>query len=169
MGNSARAFDRGLVRSLALSCIGSVGLSGAAQAEEEHGEELSPHHLSVIVAGTVDDDEEAFTLGLDYEYRVNELLGVGAIAEYVFEDLDAWTLLGVADIHVWRGFAIQTGPGVEFIDGDGEEQDEEEFVYRIGALYEFEIDRFTVSPQVHYDITTGKDAVVFGFAFGVNF
>jgi hypothetical protein len=166
---SVSAFGGALLRGLALSCIGWVGLSGAAHAEEEPGEERSPHHLSVIVAGTADDDVEAFALGLDYEYRVNELIGVGGVVEYAFEDLDVWTLLAVADIHVWRGFAIQTGPGVEFVDGDGEEKDEEEFVYRVGALYEFEIDRYTVSPQVHYEVSTGKDAVVFGVAFGVNF
>jgi hypothetical protein len=85
-------------------------VSGPARAEEEFGEEHPPHHLSVIVAGTADGEEEAFTLELDYEYRLNEWIGLGAIAEYAFEDLDAWSLLAVADIHIWRGFAIPEIP-----------------------------------------------------------
>ena len=44
-----------------------------------------------------------------------------------------------------------------------------QFAFRIGALYEFEFGRFTFSPQLHYDVTTGKDSVVFGGAFGASF
>lgn len=145
------------------------GLSVAGQSEEEHHEERRPHHISVLSSGTTNDEETAFTLGLDYEYRVSEMLGLGAVAEYAFEDIDAWTFLAVADIHLWRGLAIQTGPGIEFIDGDGAKSDEEEAIYRVGALYEFEFRRFTVSPQLHYDLSTGEDAVVFGIALGLNF
>jgi hypothetical protein len=62
------------------------------------------------------------------------------------------------------GFAIQTGPGVEFVD------DESFFVTRLGALYEFEIgEDFTLSPQLHYDFSTGEDAIVFGIAIGKAF
>jgi hypothetical protein len=134
-----------------------------AWGEEPHWRD-HPHHLSLVVAGTTDDEETAFTLGVDYEYRLTQLLGLGAVVEYAFEDIDALTLLGVADVHVWRGLAIQTGPGVEFIGGESPE-----FVYRIGALYEFEIESFTLAPQVHYDATTGEDAVVYGISVGFSF
>ena len=134
-----------------------------AQAEEEHS---GKHHLSLLLAGTnvPTEDENAFTLGIDYEYRVNSLLGVGVVAEQAFGEIDATTLLAVADIHIWRGFAIQTGPGVEFLD------DETFAIGRIGGLYEFELgDGFTVSPQLHYDISSGADAIVFGLAIGRAF
>ena len=138
-----------------------------AEADEPWRER--PHHVSLLVAGSDDDEHTAATLGLDYEYRWNALLGLGFVVEYAFEDIDAWTLLAVADVHVWRGLAIQTGPGVEFVNGEGEEDDEEEFTFRIGALYEFELGRFTFSPQIHYDVTTGADSLVFGGAIGVGF
>ncbi|MEM7232851.1 MAG: hypothetical protein AAF517_11775 [Planctomycetota bacterium] len=123
-----------------------------------------PHHLSVVIAGTREDDEDAFTLGFDYEYRVNELLGVGAVAEHAFEPVKATTLLAVADIHIWRGFAIQTGPGA-FV---GRERTH--FVYRLGGLYEFDFDEFTFSPQIHYDFTeTAPDGLVYAVAVGFAF
>ena len=140
-----------------------------AQIDVEY-EEDRPHHLSVVVGGTniPSADETAFTLGVDYEYRVNELIGVGAVVEYAFDDIDALTLLAVADVHLWRGLALQIGPGVEFVD-EGEET-ETFAIGRIGALYELEFgEGYTISPQVHYDISSGEDAIVFGVALGLAF
>ncbi len=143
------------------------------EGEEQEKEEMwkeHPHHLSVVLAGTVEDGEEenekAETLGIDYEYRLNDFLGIGAVVERAFDPLDTTTALFVADLHVWRGLAIQTGPGVEQIDrGDGEDK----FVYRIGSLYEIERGRFTVSPQLHLDVTSEAKSVIFAVAFGFGF
>ncbi len=149
----------------------SVGLAGvlaiapaSAQWDVEFHEDRR-HHVSLVVAGTSipTEDETAFTLGGDYEYRVNRLIGLGFVAEHAFEDVGATTLLAVADIHVWRGLAIQAGPGIEIIDGDAVAAG------RIGALYEFELGGgATLAPQLHYDISE-EDGVVFGVAFGRAF
>lgn len=151
-------------------------LPSSADAEEEVWRER-PHHFSFFVAGTHHEGEDAWTLGLDYEYRVNALIGLGLIGEHAFEDVDSTTLLAVADIHVWRGLAIQTGFGVEFVNEEEEEEEherkekevEELFVYRIGGLYEFEFGHYTVSPQVHYDATKDGHSVIFGVAVGFAF
>lgn len=154
-------------------------LSAPAMAEEkgqEHEEEMwreFPNHLSLLLAGSFAhgeaEDEEAETLGIDYEYRVNERLGLGIVAERAFDPVDSTTLLAVADLHVWRGFAIQAGPGVEMIDGREGEEDEDEFIVRLGALYEFEKGRFTVSPQLHLDKASDAETWVFGVALGYGF
>ena len=88
--------------------------------------------------------------------------------EHVFleshDDIDAWTFLAVADLHLTRGLAIQTGPGVEVL------EEGEEFVVRVGLLYEFELgEGWTLSPQVHYDWTQEEDTMVYGLAFGRAF
>jgi hypothetical protein len=145
--------------------------SGSSQelSEEPSEEEVwraNPHHLSLVFAITHDrgQGDNAFTLGLDYEYRLNSFLGLGAvIAEHAFGDVDATTFLAVADLHVWRGLAFQTGPGVEFIDS------EMEWVYRLGALYEIEFGELTVSPQIHYDATSSEDAILYAIAVGYYF
>ncbi len=146
-----------------------LALASAADAQEMDWKE-HPHHLSVILAGTYDTEDYAPTVGLDYEYRLGERLGVGLVIEHAFDEIDATTLLGVLDLHLWRGLAIQTGPGVEILDEDGGSGTEEEFTYRIGLLYEFEIGRrMTFSPQLHYDITTGENSLIFGGAIGFAF
>lgn len=123
-----------------------------------------PHHISLFQGGTsIDGDGLAYTIGIDYEYRVSELLGLGVVAEYAFGDIDATTLLAVADIHIYRGLIMQIGPGVELGSSD-------HFVTRVGALYELEWGPFTLSPQFHVDFTEGaEDALVFGIAVGRAF
>lgn len=144
-----------------------VAISSPAMAQiDVEFHEDKRHHLSALIGGSYIDaaDETVFTLGVDYEYRINPLLGVGFVAEQAFGDIDATTLLAVTDIHVWRGLAFQVGPGVEFVD------DETLAVGRFGALYEIEFEgRFTISPQIHYDFSEGEDAVVFGIAIGRAF
>ena len=87
------------------------------------------------------------------------------MVEYASGDIDAWSVLAVADVHLYDGFVMQIGPGVEIA------PDEEVFITRVGLLYEFEFESgFTLSPQLHYDVHAGADnAVVFGLAFGRSF
>ncbi len=143
-----------------------------ANAEERHHEgAFNPehrHHLSVFLGDTrllVDgeSDEDAFTVGLDYEYRLSKLLGVGFVAEYAVDPLEATSFLGALDVHVYKGFVVQLGLGVEFIENTTNE------LGRVGMLYEFEFEEFTLSPQLHYDVTSAEDSVVFGIAIGKNF
>lgn len=163
---------RGTALFIAALFMGSTAPAIAQEApmqqgyEEEGVEEEGPHHLSLVVAATDirGEDETAFTLGIDYEYRISELLGVGFVVEHAFGEVDSTTLIAAADIHVWPGFAIQVGPGIEFAEG------EEFLMGRIGTVYEFELGNgFTLAPQVHYDFSEGEDAFVFGAAFGRAF
>ena len=91
-------------------------------------------------------------------------MGVGFVVERAFGEVDSTTLLAVADVHIVEGLIMQVGPGVEFID------DTKYAIGRIGLLYEFDLGNdFTSSPQFHYDVSKGEDAVVFGVALGRAF
>lgn len=147
----------------AANALLSVGVLADGQHQAVH--HSAPHHLSVLVGGTdlVNEDHTAVTLGLDYEYRVSEFLGLGFVVEQAFGDIDATTLLAVADLHLWHGLIAQVGPGVEFVDGNSHA------ALRLGMLYEFEFEGgFTLSPQLHYDFSH-EDALVFGIALGRAF
>ncbi|WP_334058727.1 hypothetical protein [Alteromonas sp. S005] len=151
---------------IALGMVTAMAFAPAVAAKgNAHHWETSPHHLSALVGTTYTKEcGNAFTLGIDYEYRLSDFLGVGFVAEYAFEDLDAYTYLLVADLHITNNFIAQIGPGVEF---HGSHKME---VARLGFLYEFEMSGITVSPQLHYDYHRNhKSAVVAGLAIGMSF
>lgn len=152
-----------ILMNFAVNVLLSVGVLAEDQHQDVH--HSAPHHLSLLIGGTdlVDGDHTAMTLGLDYEYRVSEFLGLGFVVEQAFGDIDATTLLAVADLHLWDGLIAQIGPGVEFVDGNSHA------ALRLGMLYEFEFESgFTLSPQLHYDFSH-EDALVFGIALGRAF
>ena len=99
-------------------------------------------------------------MGLDYEYRLNQLIGVGAVVERAKGNVDATTVLAVVDIHLWKGLAVQVGPGFERVGGTTH------FAGRLGLLYELELPSgFTISPQFHFD-RSEENSKVIGIACG---
>lgn len=140
---------------------GHAESGGQRQAVGFHG----PHHLSMLFADThIRSHGDYATLGIDYEYRVSQLLGLGVVLEQAYEGLNATTALAVADVHLHRGLIMQLGPGFEWM------QHERIAVVRVGMLYEFEFGQFTLSPQLHWDFHDGHDnAVVAGLALGFAF
>ena len=142
-----------------------TSITSAQAATEEHAGLHLPYHLSVVLADThINGEGNNPTVGIDIEYRASQLLGLGAVLEYAWGELDATTVLAVADIHLHDGWVVQVGPGFERRGG------EDVFVSRVGLLYEFEWDNLTLSPQLHWDYHDGEeDAVVAGFAFGFSF
>ena len=143
--------------------FGSIHSSKAA--EENHVSPHGPYHLSTVLADThVDGEGNNATVGIDFEYRMSQLLGIGTVVEYAWGDLDATTVLAVADIHLHEGWVMQAGPGLERREG------EDVVVSRIGLLHEFEWENFTLSPQLHWDYHRDEEnAVVAGFALGFSF
>lgn len=139
-------------------------MSTKAMAESEEGLHM-PYHLSVFLGDThIDGEGDNPTIGIDFEYRVNQLLGLGTVVEYAGGELHATTALAVADIHLHDGWVMQLGPGLEH------RHHEEVFVSRVGFLYEFEMNHYTFSPQLHWDYHDGEEnAVVAGFAVGFSF
>lgn len=155
---------RGRFGSAALAVATAVGCASTAEEAEGDWRE-EPHHLSLFTGSTMERDESALATGVDYEYRVSDFLGVGAVVERTAGDIDALLVLAAFDLHVTNSFVIQTGPGIDFIDDE-----EHEFVYRLGMLYEWELgDGYTLSPQVHYDWSSDEDAYVVGLAVGRAF
>ncbi len=150
-----------------LCCLSGIAVSQHGQlfdSESNHGFH-SPHHLSVLNGDTyVSGEGNNATIGIDYEYRVNDFLGLGAVIEKAYGELDAVTVLAVADLHLYKGFIAQVGPGFE------RRHSENVAVARIGFLYEFELAKFTLSPQLHWDYHDGEtNALVAGMALGFSF
>jgi len=155
-----------MLRRLVLACLAATLFAPAAAAAEPE-EPFRRHHVALVLGGTTapPENETGFTIGVDYEYRLRERFGIGAVVERAGGRLDATSLIGLVDVHLSRRFVLQGGPGVTF------EQGERFAVARIGGYYEFEAGKYTISPALSYDFAGGgrPNEVVFGVQLGRQF
>lgn len=122
------------------------------------------HHVALFLGAKVSDGEAAFSVGVDYEYELTELLGIGAIVEYSAGHEPAWLFAGALTLHATEALSFTLAPGVEIEDG------EESFLLRLGASYEFELaERWTIGPDLNVDIVDGEAALVVGIGIGRKF
>ena len=134
----------------------------APQAEAEGLEEHEKHKASLFTGWVTERGEGGIAVGVDYEYRINNALGVGGVADYVAGDLASF-LFGVgAFIHPIDHLVVVVAPAVELADGEGR------FALRVGGSYEFELGKnFTLGPALYVDIIEGGDvALVMGADLG---
>ena len=141
---------------------------GAPPGEEapEAGEHEPWHHASVFVGDTIVSGDHALTLGLDYEYRLQEHFGIGGIVDFAFDGVARDTILAVSFLlHPVERVAILAAPGIELADG------ESFFLFRTGLSYEFPVgEKFTIGPAVYVDfLEGGEQATVLGVGFGIEF
>ena len=122
------------------------------------------HHLELFLGNThTEHDEDAFSIGLGYEYRLNHFLGIGVLGEYAVKDIDAWVVGVPIAIHPGAGWRLVVMPGLELHDGDSE------FLFLTGVGYEFELDRYTIIPEFNADFVDDEVNYVFGVGMGVKF
>jgi len=154
--------------------------SGQALAEVDHeagsAEHETRHVISLFLGATDESDfDPEFTSGLEYAYRVTPRWGVGGLVEHVGGDARN-TVWGVP--FSWfphGGWVFLAGPGVEIYSGSatvppGQDEGETNFLFKIGAAYEFEFGRsFLLAPTVNVDFVDGEHTPVYGVHFGFRF
>lgn len=141
--------------------------TSAANAGDSGDESDKPdNHLALFLGVThAEEDSAAPTVGLDYERRVSERLGVGVVfRDHASGDIDA-TLYAVSfSIHTTSPLSFVIAPGIEREDGDNSG------VLRVGAEYEFEVgSAWSLAPALYFDITEDDTKEVLGVAIGFEF
>jgi hypothetical protein len=139
----------------------------ALAAEEEHGEHKESHyhrnHVGLFLGSTHEEGEYEFTIGLDYEYRFSQYVGIGLLIEYVGEDAREGVGMVPLFIHPYKGLRFVAAPGIK------PKKDDEKFIWRLGVAYRFPIGNWTIAPEFNLDFTEGKTVEVFGVSFGYGF
>jgi hypothetical protein len=102
-------------------------------------------------------------LGVEYERRINESFGIGALAEYTFGDAD-FLVVAVPFIFHINSWKLLVAPGVEDSSKHGTES-----LVRFGAGYGFKTGGWMITPQLNVDFVDGEDVWVFGVGFGKGF
>ena len=133
--------------------------SSEAEAEPRHG-------LSVFLGGTTTEEVSAFTIGLDYQYRVSSAIGVGVLVDHAAGDIKS-TLVAAALFLHYKQWEATVAPAVEF---HGDSEEETAMAFRIGLGYELSLGSYGIVPAVFFDTErAGEPAFVYGVALGMDF
>jgi len=137
--------------------------SAVYAAESEDGREQN--EVGLFLGGSHHSDENGFSVGLDYEHRISDIFGVGALVEYTTEDFDSWVLAAPVFIHPYMGLRLLAAPGFE------NRESENKFLVRVGIAYQIPVAKgVSITPEYNVDfITNGEKVHVYGVSVGIGF
>jgi hypothetical protein len=149
-------------------------------APEHPGEKHAFHknHFGGFVGASThsDNDETAFTLGLEYARQFSRHWAISGYVEQVSGALerDIILLAGVIFYPLPR-LGIVAGPGFELADkqvdhhGEVEEEGETEWLFRVGAAYGFSLGQAGIGPAVFIDWNETRWTAVYGISMVTGF
>lgn len=154
----------GINKRLALAAAWAIMLMCplVVAAEDEHGSHQN--HLAVFGGFTGEARRErSFSLGLDYERRISESFGVGALLERASGDRDFWVAAIPFSLH--RGhWKFSVAPGIEHEEGHGDHG-----LIRVSAGYGIKINGLEIAPLLAVDFVEGDTVLVMGITIGMGF
>ena len=132
--------------------------------DESEAADFEKNALELFLGGTYADDEGTnFSIGLAYERRLGEKIGLGGFVEHTEGEGREWVIGVPVNFHPTESWKIFLAPGIEHEDG------ENEFLVRLGNSYEFEMGSWTLAPELSFDFVDGDVKTVFGLNFGIGF
>ena len=86
--------------------------------------------------------------------------------EYAGGDFKEWVLAVPFFLHPYKGWRFLVAPGVAIPNNDHDD----EFLFRVGAAYEFEIgEKWAITPEFNLDFVDNSEVLVYGLSFGYKF
>lgn len=134
--------------------------------EGEAGSAPTKNRLELFVGATHVENRGAsadeFSLGITYERRVSDRIGVGGLVEFT-DGTEAWIWGVPLFIHPIDRVRLTVAAGAEFA---GSRQ---ELLIRTGVAYEFELGKFSIAPELNVDFVDGERNEVYGISVGFGF
>jgi hypothetical protein len=138
-------------------------VSASIQAQERSdAEDFAPNGIELFLGATLHDGDAETSLGLAYERRIRQEFGVGVMAE--FTKGREWVLAVPFSWHVTESWKVEFAAGAELAPDD-----DDEFLARIGASYEFGFSGWSLAPELNVDFAGGEVKTVLGISFGWEF
>ncbi len=139
-----------------------LGPEFAVASEEGHEAEHSKNVIAGFIGLTHERRENGLALGIEYERKLTESVGIGLLAERTWGDFDFWVVAAPVyfGTDTWR-FGI--GPGVEYAD------DSTKGLVRAAIAYEFAGEKLHYAPGLAIDFVDGEQVYVLGIAVGLGF
>ena len=156
---------------LLVTCLAAA--APALGADPGHGDMTGHKHLALFLGVGEEDTasgqkHDAEAVGVEYEYRLNNEWGIGAVVERLDVHGKTNTVVVVPfSYHFGGGFRAFFGPGYEF----KAVASKDKALARIGLGYEFHVnEHWTIAPEVLNDfIDGGYNTWLVGVAIGYGF
>ena len=155
-------------RTFGLTTILALGVGATSVLAGENGtgesESLGRNKIEFTIGNThAEHGDNAFTFAASYNYRFSEQASVGVLVEHAFDPLDSWVVGVPFKLYPGEGWVLTAMPGIELEGG------EEEPLFRIGVGYEFELDGYSLTPEINADYVDSDVAIVLGLSIGFSF
>ena len=149
-------------------CLATSTTSIAA--DDGHG--LAGHqHIAVAIGigkeETPDEQKNASAIGLEYEYRLSDAWGIGAVLEYLDVEYRGNVVTVIPVSYHVGDFRVFAGPGYEFKENERKDKG----LIRVGIGYEIHLDEhWSLAPEAFVDMLEGDgDTWLIGVALGYGF
>ena len=175
---------------LSIAFISFLFLTGSLSAsdykEQEHSsqeEHFHPNELAIFLGATdeIEDGNTHFTIGGEYERRLNSKFGISAVFERV-SAVDEWAIVTPATFRPVKSLKLTIGPGFENKAHHEEENHTSQsdtnretfFLFRAGAGYSFEFaTNLSLQPSIYFDSIRENgewiEKIVFGASLAIGF
>lgn len=161
---------------IVLIVLGTTSFAQEHDLHDIHGNESHGHnnHLALFIGNTSQHSFEtnSFTLGLDYMYFFpkSEHWGISVFGEIIMGEHTEW-LFGLPVVYKFNNhFWLRSGFGIELV---REEHDHKTIItkplFRLGAGYDIQLKKITLSPSLDIDIIRKHPALVAGINIGYGF
>jgi len=117
------------------------------------------NQISVFFGAISNKDANAFAIGLDDQYRVNKIIGAGALVDYASGSIASLLIGPALYLHAWH-FEFTIAPKIELSGSDVA------WPLRLGAAYQSELPKgVSISPVVYFDTERNEEsALVYGLS-----
>ena len=124
------------------------------------------HHVAVVGGFARHHSKNANYLGLDYEYRLNDMWGIGGFYEQTFNGFDIEALGITGTYHPGDGWKFMAGAGSE-----GKlDNNKSKWLLRGSVGYDFHVGHTIITPLITVDwIEDNSTTTYLGVAVGFGF
>jgi hypothetical protein len=153
-----------------------------AQHYEDHGTHHKKHHVALFDGATTNfgHSTTGYSIGLDYEYLMSDVVGAGLIAEYVFSGTGELIVGVPVFYHPTNNLKIGAGPIGVFVEkhhdtlhNDGHDtvsnnvEKEWEVGARFNVTYSLHFGSISAGPSVSMDVAN-TTSLAYGLSFGIG-